>query len=173
MTFSWMTQFIQVNNDYPAFFKIGIMISGSEIPSWFNNQSVGSSLPVSPVMQDKRNNVVGFLCCIVFSIAPYPPKVTRDSQWKRGICMTVYPTSLRPASHLLVVDNEDIISVKSNHIWLIYFPLESFSRAVFDHIRVEIISDDDLEFNSTTMLALKRKFLEIEDEAQPQPHSFR
>ncbi|KAL5055146.1 hypothetical protein RYX36_035828 [Vicia faba] len=134
MTFSWMTQFIRVNNEYPAFFDIGIVIPGSEIPSWFNNQSVGSSLPVSPIMQDNGHNIIGFLCCVVFSVAPHYPIVTRSSQWVPQI--TLYA----PLSHvafLPVIVDEDLITDKSNHIWLVYFPCESSYDVVYDGFRVE------------------------------------
>ncbi|CAK8577205.1 unnamed protein product [Lathyrus sativus] len=194
MTFSWMTQFIQVNKE---FFDIGIVIPGSEIPAWFKDQSVGSSIRVSPFMQDKGNNVVGFLCCTVFSLVPYPPKVTRFPEWIESVHMKLH-APLRTTTYLPIIANEDVVTVKSNHIWLIYFPWKSSSRAVYDHFRVGIVRNRSLdvevkkcgyrwvyeqdlqEFNSTTihpekMLALKRKFWEIEDEAQPQPqlHSFR
>ncbi|CAK8577206.1 unnamed protein product [Lathyrus sativus] len=195
MIFLWMTQFIQVNKEYPAFFDIGIMIPGSEIPSWFNNQSVGSSIPISPFMQDKGNNVVGFLCCTVFSLAPcYPNMTSSEKPW---VYMRLHASPLRTTAYIRTIANEDVISIKSNHIWLIYFPWESSNNVVYDGFRVEtsrtggldaevkkcgyrwIYKQDLQEFNSTMMhlgnkLALKRKFWEIEDEAQPQPllHSF-
>ncbi|CAK8577200.1 unnamed protein product [Lathyrus sativus] len=193
MTFLWMKQFIQVNKEYhPVFFDIGIIFPGSEIPSWINNQNVGSSIPVSPFMQDKGNNVVGFLCCTVFSLAPHYPKMTRFSEWKPSVHMKLC-APVETTTYLPVIANEDVISVKSIHIWLIYFPWEPSHDDVYDHFCVEIdrngsldvevkkcgyrwVYEKDLqEFNSTTMLALKRKFLAIEDAAQPQSqlHSFR
>ncbi|CAK8577201.1 unnamed protein product [Lathyrus sativus] len=142
MTFSWMTHFIQVNNDYPAFFNIGIVIPGSEIPSWFNNQSVGSSLPVSPVMQDNGHNITGFLYCVVFSIAPHYPIVTGSSQW---IPQMILYAPLSHIAFLPVIAYEDLITIKSNHIWLIYFPWESSFGAVYDGFHVETHRDGGLD----------------------------
>ncbi|XP_058733732.1 uncharacterized protein LOC131605388 [Vicia villosa] len=189
MTFSWMTQFIQVNNEYPAFFYVSIVIPGNEIPSWFNNQSVGHSIPVSPVMQDKDNNVVGLLCCALFYSAPHYPTII-------GSSAKLKLSALNNTVHLPVIINGDLISVKSNHIWLIYFPWKSSYNDLYAPFHVETyihpcfdvqvkrcgyrwVYKQDLQgFNSTMthpeyMLALKRKFLAIEDEAQPQLHSFR
>ncbi|XP_058730507.1 disease resistance protein RUN1-like [Vicia villosa] len=195
LTFSWMTQFIQVNKEYPAFFYIGIVIPGSNIPSWVSNQSIGNSIPVSPVMQDNCNNIVGILCCVVFSLAPHYPTMTSSSQWRPLIVLCA------PLSHdvwLPVIVDGDLITVKSNHIWLVYIPREcSYDVPLLynlfqvltisnEGVDVEVkkcgyrwVYEQDLqEFNLTTMhpgnmLALKRKFLAIEDEAQPQLHSFR
>ncbi|XP_058733730.1 uncharacterized protein LOC131605386 [Vicia villosa] len=194
MTFLWMTQFIQVNREYPAFFNVGIIIPGSEIPSWFNNQCVGSSIPVSLVMQDKGNSIVGFLCCAVFSFAPHYPRMTKSSQWRPHALITLY--ALNNIASLPIFVNGDVISVKSNHIWLTYFPWDSSYNVLYDGFHVETNSNGGLdvevkkcgyrwvykqdlqEFNSTMMYpgnmsALKRKFLAIEDEKQPQLHSFR
>ncbi|KAI5387501.1 hypothetical protein KIW84_073568 [Lathyrus oleraceus] len=166
MTYSWLTQFILVNNDYRAFFNIGIVIPGSEIPSWCNNQSVGSSLPVSPVMQDNVHNITGFLCCVVFSIAPHYPIVTRSSQW---IPHMILFAPLNHAAFLPVILDGELITVKSNHIWLIYFPWESSYDVVYDgfHVKTDrnggldvevkkcgyrwVYKQDLPEFNSTMM----------------------
>nr|WIL59999.1 nodulation protein [Melilotus officinalis] len=183
LTFSWMTQFIQVNTEFPAFNYIDIVIPGSEIPNWFNNQSVGSSIHVFPFTRDNGNNIIGFLCCAVFSMTPHYPTMTRSSQWRPKAQMTLYA----PLSHIAflpVIVDVDLITVKSNHIWLIYFPWESSFDVLNEVFHVEIdgrsglgmevkncgyrwVYKHDLqEFNLTmthpgNLLALKRKFLAI------------
>ncbi|KAK2390387.1 hypothetical protein QL285_063933 [Trifolium repens] len=42
IAFSWMTQLIQANPQFSGF--IEIIVPGSEIPSWFMNQSVGGRI---------------------------------------------------------------------------------------------------------------------------------
>ncbi|CAK8576912.1 unnamed protein product [Lathyrus sativus] len=167
MTILWMTQLIQVNKEYHALSDVGIVIPGSEIPSWFNNQSVGSSFPVSPFMQDKGNNVVGILCCTVFSLAPYPPTImTGSSEWEPRVHITLY-APFRTSKYLPLIADGDLFTVKLNHIWLIYFPWEPSYNDLDDGFLVDggldvvvkkcgyrwVYEQDLQEFNSTTILA--------------------
>lgn len=53
MTFSWIIQLIQANQESSACFVcIDVVIPGSEIPRWLNNQSVGDSISIdlSPIV---------------------------------------------------------------------------------------------------------------------------
>ncbi|KAI5387505.1 hypothetical protein KIW84_073570 [Lathyrus oleraceus] len=181
MTFSWMTQFIQMNNERPAFFNIGIVSPGSEIPSLFNNQSVDSSIPVSPVMRDKGNNIVGFLCCAVFSLAHCYPTTTRSSAR-----LELY--ALNNIVFLPVNLDGNLITVASNHIWLIYFPWKSSYDDLYApfHVKTKCVGGLDVEVKKcgyrwvykqdlqelNSKMMHKHKFLEFEDEVQPQLHSF-
>jgi hypothetical protein len=63
MAFSWMTQFIQENQQFSG--EIDIVIPGSEIPSWFNNQSEGDRILIdnSSIKYDIKNDIIGFVCC--------------------------------------------------------------------------------------------------------------
>jgi hypothetical protein len=63
IAFSWMTQLIQANPQFSGF--IEIIVPGSEIPSWFMNQSVGGRIRVdnSPIKHDINNDIIGLLCC--------------------------------------------------------------------------------------------------------------
>ncbi|CAK8576913.1 unnamed protein product [Lathyrus sativus] len=174
MTILWMTQFIQVNKEYHALSDVGIVIPGSEIPSWFNNQSVGNLIPVSPFMQDKGNNVVGILFCTVFSLDPYPPTVFPLDPYPPTIIITspewVHITlhaPFRTSKYLPVIPDRELFTVKLNHIWLIYFPWEpsyndpdkGFLVDGSLHVVVKkcgyrwVYEQDLQEFNSTTMLA--------------------
>ncbi|WJX50776.1 hypothetical protein P8452_37031 [Trifolium repens] len=86
MAFSWMTQLIQARQQSStASFHdiIDIVIPGSEIPFWFDNNCDGDSIrmDLSPIMHDNGNYFCGFACCAVFSIAPVDP--TRATNARR------------------------------------------------------------------------------------------
>ncbi|WJX50840.1 hypothetical protein P8452_37090 [Trifolium repens] len=70
IAFSWLTQFIQANPQCSH--AIDIVIPGSEIPSWFNNQSKGDTILIdySPIKHDINNHIIGLVCCSLFSVAP-------------------------------------------------------------------------------------------------------
>jgi len=193
IAFSLMIQFIRMNphSFLDSFDVIHIITPGSEIPSWFKNQSKGDSIRIdpSPIIHDNNNNIIGFVCCAVFSIAPHHPSrylsyITLEFveiHGKRN-CTTSIP----------VILIESLFTVESNHIWLAYFPLESFWNVRNETMRVAASTSDGLvikvknfgyhwvykhdlqELNLTMMnhrntLAGKRKSLAIEDEAQPRP----
>jgi len=177
MAFSWMKQFIMAN---PQSFKdIQIVIPGSEIPSWINNQSMGDSIQIdkSPIMHD--NNIVGILCCVLFTMAPY-----QGDSWMRLRLKSDY--NVREMSFPVILD-EDLVTTKSSHLWIIYFPREScheFGKISFECFGMEVKScgyrwvckQDLQEFNLTIMnheasLPQKCKILEIEDGTQPQSQS--
>jgi hypothetical protein len=73
IAFSWMTKLIQANPQFSGF--IEIIVPGSEIPSWFMNQSVGGRILFeqsmggrirvdnSPIKHDINNDIIGLLCC--------------------------------------------------------------------------------------------------------------
>ncbi|GAU41310.1 hypothetical protein TSUD_93900 [Trifolium subterraneum] len=134
IAFSWMKQFIQANPQCPH--AIDIVIPGSEIPSWFNNQSEGDTILMdnSPIMHDINNDIIGFLFCSVFSVPPstrpiyfcypYPEKI------KLRIILHLYFDGTVDKLHwpdhqndiLVIYKKRDLIKVKRNHIWLTYFP---------------------------------------------------
>ncbi|XP_050895353.1 disease resistance protein RUN1 isoform X2 [Lathyrus oleraceus] len=179
MTFSWMTQFIQMNNEHPAFFYIGIVNPGSEIPSLFNNQSVGSSIPVSPVTRYKGHNIVGFLCCAVFSLAHCYPTTTRS--WAM---LELY--ALNNVVFLPVNLDGNLITVTSNHIWLIYFPWKSSYDDLYApfHVKTKCVGGLDVEVKKcgyrwvykqdlqelNSKMMHKHKFLEFEDDNHNYTH---
>jgi len=180
MTLSWMIQVIQAN---PQIYSIHIVAPGSEMPSWFNNQSKGSLIRVdsSPIMHDINNNIIGCVCCVVFSMNP---TMIRSSSWEVNLVLKFSDGTWQnffPVNH-----DGKLITVKSNHIWLTYYPLKSFSGLLNEILYVDInnknnkdclccgyrwVYKEDLqEFNFANMnhintLAGKSKFLAIEDEA--------
>ncbi|RHN52964.1 putative winged helix-turn-helix DNA-binding domain, toll-like receptor [Medicago truncatula] len=112
LTFSWMIQFIMANpQSYLNEFHI--ITPGSEIPSWINNQSMGDSIPIefSSAMHD---NTIGFVCCVVFSVAPQVSTV-----WFRIMCIDLdIPVTIKGS----------LITTKSSHLWMIFLPRGSYDK---------------------------------------------
>ncbi|XP_058730515.1 disease resistance protein RUN1-like [Vicia villosa] len=155
--FSWMTQIIQTNKEYPAFFDIGIVTPGSEIPSWFNNQSAGDSISVSPLKHENDKNIIGFACCAVFSAAPRYPTMLRSSTHSPHAEMTLrfanvhgYPLIYHNFCLPVILDR-DLITVKSNHIWqiIIHFPQDWSYDIMNDIILVQVVRDECLDVEVT------------------------
>ncbi|CAJ1978759.1 unnamed protein product [Sphenostylis stenocarpa] len=68
MTFAWLLQILQVSQKSGTPIGwIDIVLPGNQIPRWFSNQSLGTSISLdpSPIMHD--NNWVGFACSVRFS----------------------------------------------------------------------------------------------------------
>jgi len=200
MTFSWMMQFIQANPQFShdSSDRIQIVTPGSEMPSWFNNQSKGNLIRIdsSPIMHDNNNNIVGCVCCVVFSMTPRDHPTMRRSSPSRHAYLGLEFTDThgrvigKTNTNIQVTLNERLITVKSNHIWLTYFPLDLSSdllnRTLWvdtsryeNDLKIEVkncgyrwVYKQDLqEFNLTKMnhrnsLGGKLKSLAIEDEAQ-------
>ncbi|AES76548.1 LRR and NB-ARC domain disease resistance protein [Medicago truncatula] len=81
MAFSWMKQFIRAyRQSYLVYLDaFNIVTPGSEIPSWINNQSMGGSIQIdeSPIINDNNNNIIGFVCCVLFFKAPQDPTMIK------------------------------------------------------------------------------------------------
>jgi hypothetical protein len=135
MAFSWMTRFIQARQqsssasfDHDIF--IEIVIPGSEIPIWFNNQSEGDSIRIdlSTIMDDNHNNCIGIACCVVFSIAP-SDLATPTFPWGDRLRLQFYNSRIDDFSWndiIPVILESDLIMVKSYHMCLKYIPMKSF-----------------------------------------------
>lgn len=125
LTFSWMIQFIQANQESSSLFHwVDVVIPGSEVPRWFNNQSVNDSMSIdlSPILHD--NNFIGIACCVVFSVDPTMTLTTciqESFAWlglKFGNTKRVFACC--PAYFY-----RDRFTVESNHMWIIYISRES------------------------------------------------
>jgi hypothetical protein len=184
ITFSWMMQFIQANP--PSYFdRIQIVTPGSEIPSWINNRSMDGSIPIdlSPIVHDNNNSIIGFVCCAVFSMAPHGEGFSSSARME----LVFDPIdSHKSCMSVQVILNGFLVLTKSSHLWIIYFPRESydeFGKIHFDIIRGEgldmkvktcgyrwVCKQDLQEFNLMTnhekSLTRKRKILAIEDGKQ-------
>ncbi|WJX44731.1 hypothetical protein P8452_31677 [Trifolium repens] len=134
IAFSWLTQFIQANPQCPHL--IHIVIPGSEIPSWFNNQSEGDEIltDYSPIKHDINNHIIGLVCCSVLSVGPRStnPIFTHQKRIKLRIFLRLtgfYLDGTVAKSHgpdhqnsiLVSYTTRYLIKDKTNHIWLTYF----------------------------------------------------
>ncbi|WJX50774.1 hypothetical protein P8452_37029 [Trifolium repens] len=177
ITFSWIIQFIQANQEHSFMLdRIDFVVPAkSEIPNWFNNQSVSGSIPIelSPFVHDNDDNIIGIACCAVFSIAPIDPAMTIYAN------ANIYDIELSFSNKITcngwcelfscipVILERDLITVKSDHMWLIHFTRDSFFD-ILKHIDLTLNHLDDF-----CMKVVDRncKFLAIEDAAQPQSSS--
>ncbi|RHN61931.1 putative TIR domain, winged helix-turn-helix DNA-binding domain-containing protein [Medicago truncatula] len=148
MTLSWMIHFIQGKQDSSAsFHQIDIVIPGTEIPKWFNNRRMGRSISIdpSPIVYD--DNIIGIACCAVFSVELFDPTKTRY-EWGPIIRLGFKSSNAANSNYVVIPVTlyRHLITVKSNHMWLIYFDRElffSFLRSIdntlweLDHIKME------------------------------------
>ncbi|CAJ1978728.1 unnamed protein product [Sphenostylis stenocarpa] len=117
--FSWMIQLIQALHKYniskcgyqiwPPL--ISSIIPGSEIPRWFHNQHVSMGNLITIEAFPIGNRVGGVACCVVF------PACSEE----RVLWMP--PNSIRSGNYVaeIPVDLDvDIVSDKSDHMWLFY-----------------------------------------------------
>ncbi|WJX44739.1 hypothetical protein P8452_31684 [Trifolium repens] len=145
IAFSWMKQFIQANPQCPH--VIDIVIPGSEIPTWFNNQSDGDKILIDNfIIHDINNDIVGFLCCSLFSIEPSTQPFGLCYRHDRGttglvIILRLTGFYLDRAVDMTCHENylpvywkdRDLIKVKRNHIWLTYLPWKLSSYVLDFH----------------------------------------
>ncbi|WJX50837.1 hypothetical protein P8452_37088 [Trifolium repens] len=182
MAFSWITNFIQANqNSCASFHQIDIVIPGSEIPSWFNSWKMGRSISIdpSPIVYD--DNIIGIACCAVFSVQPFDPTKTRY-EWGPVVRLGFKSSNGANSDYVVIPVTlyRHLVTVKSNHMWLIYFDRElffSFLRSIdntlweLDHIVMEasVTNGQGLHLESEETLVLQSTtHMVIEDEAQPQ-----
>ncbi|AES75153.1 disease resistance protein (TIR-NBS-LRR class) [Medicago truncatula] len=147
MTFSWMMQFIQANP--PSHFdRIQIVTPGIEIPSWINNRSVDGSIPIdlTPIMHDNNNNIIGFVCCAVFSMAPRGEGFSSPARME----LVFDPIDSHKIScmRVQVILNGFLVLTKSSHLWIIYLPRESYDE--FGKIHFDIIRGEGLDMKVKT-----------------------
>jgi len=131
MTLSWMIQFIQAYQESSAvFYEMGIVIPENQIPSWFNNQSMSTSIRIdpSPILHD--TNFIGLAFCIVFHLPlDYPStKMNNECEFVVELCFTFGATDLS----IPVILNRDLVTVKSSHLWLMLFTRELFFNFMSD-----------------------------------------
>lgn len=124
MTFSWMTQFVLANKQPSASFRlIDIVIPGNEIPSWFDNKNAARSISIDPFLFMLDDNIIGIVCCVVFSAVPHD-RTTRTNGQKPVIHLRFHKHDRE--RHFSIPVNTNIIMVNSKHLWLTYFTRESF-----------------------------------------------
>ncbi|XP_061368690.1 disease resistance protein RPV1-like [Gastrolobium bilobum] len=122
MIFPWMAQVIEARQKPSVgMCWIDIVIPGSEIPKWFSNQSVGSSINIDPSPIMHHNNWIGFACCAVFVSRYDPITLTNERKPRLEICITYKADQIIPGRSYCSF-NGDLVTVESDHIWLFYFP---------------------------------------------------
>nr|ALN97041.1 disease resistance protein [Caragana korshinskii] len=149
MPFSWMIQFIQANQESAVFFcTIDIIIPGIEIPSWFNNQSMGRSISIdtSHLMRDIDSKIIGIACCAVFSVEPRLLSYPDNSRWIPAIELGFLYSNKAVHIGSQLILNGDLITAKSNHMWLFYFTRESFFDFV-SHVGKTANDLDDIKMD--------------------------
>nr|KYP55327.1 hypothetical protein KK1_001538 [Cajanus cajan] len=137
MAFSWTRQILEAHYQYkrPCLsyndvfpLRIGSVIGGSDIPSWFSNECVGISslitIDKSPLMQ-KGNNCIGLACCLVFgppSGIMAHPEIESNHHFRAEIPLFL---------------GED--QVTKDHLWLFYYALpQSLLTCRDPHWKLEI-----------------------------------
>ncbi|XP_061368862.1 disease resistance protein RUN1-like isoform X2 [Gastrolobium bilobum] len=137
VAFSWMIQVLKVlmQSSLP-FGKIDIVIPGSGIPRWFNNQNVGSSISIDPSFVVHDENWIGVACCAAFvahddpiylsdRIPPdYDPTLRLGFQNKWG---GIYP-------HIPIHFEKDLVTVESDHLLLHFFTRQEFIDSYVNYL---------------------------------------
>jgi hypothetical protein len=77
-------------------------------------------------MHDDGNYFGGFACCVAFSIAPDSTRTTNAQRPEIELYISNSKTRFKWHVIIPVMLERYLIEVKSNHMCLIYFPLESF-----------------------------------------------
>ena len=111
-----------------------IIISGSKIPKWFNNQSVGSTLNAQV---SHPNKWMGMLVGAVFSFHDHNPKENGSFR----VC-TLSFNNIGVNKHKGVVGQiaffeNNFVHIEVLHLWVLYFPFHCFDenlRAVLSQI---------------------------------------
>ncbi|KAK7272041.1 hypothetical protein RJT34_28395 [Clitoria ternatea] len=157
VVFSWMLQIFQEVYLQSSSLRgeVKIVIPGTLIPSWFNNQNVGDSISIdlSPVMEDP--NWIGVTCCTVFVAHDDPtnlrtPPRPRYSYYDfnqdddAGIGSTIRGKNLWGISHLIpILLKKEEVTVDSDHLFILFLTREEFINIVND-----VNANDKMEFKT-------------------------
>ncbi|XP_039689745.1 disease resistance protein RUN1 isoform X2 [Medicago truncatula] len=152
MTLSWLIQFLHANQESFACFletDIGIVIPGSEIPRWLNNQSLGNSMSInlSSIVHDK--DFIGLVACVVFSVKLDYPNITTN-ELENNICISLDEDHTRTGYGFNfscpVICYADLFTPESDHTWLLYLPWDRLNPDKtfrgFDHITMTTFIDE-------------------------------
>ncbi|PNY12037.1 TIR-NBS-LRR resistance protein [Trifolium pratense] len=151
ITCSWMKQFILANQEsFASSHWIEFVIPGNEMPSWFNDQKMATSIRIDPSLIIHNNNVIGIVCCVLFSTGPND-EPSRTKERKAVLHLSFQRGDF--VDHYRIQVHTNLIMVRSTHMWLTYFTRESFSNILrdigneaADEIRMEvsIVEGEDL-----------------------------
>ncbi|XP_043810319.1 disease resistance protein RUN1-like [Manihot esculenta] len=119
-----------------SFFKFGVCIPGSEIPEWFKNQNMGSSISVDLPPHRNNDNLMGFAFCANFILRPSASsnygyeKKTRSRDFILGcrIKNDQGEDDLIDSSFYLTTLEENSAQIGLDHLWLVCKRLHSISK---------------------------------------------
>jgi len=103
---------------------IDIVLPGDQIPRWFSNQRVGTSITLdpSPIIHD--NNWIGIVCGVVFVKSPHTPMSTPSFSGIIRFERRPYISSLSLKIPINFYSSSVVVGL--HHLWLLYL-----SRAEF------------------------------------------
>ncbi|KAL6269181.1 hypothetical protein ACE6H2_026092 [Prunus campanulata] len=116
--YSTLKKFLQEIPRSLSFFSI--IIPGSEIPEWFNNQSVGDSV-IETLPSDSNSKWVGFAFCALFAPAQEISATATKHYFINFSCRYTLNTLAGP-SYSITID--DVVS--SDHLWFILLSRQRF-----------------------------------------------
>jgi hypothetical protein len=112
-----------------------------------NSWKMGRSISIDPSPTVYDDNIIGIACCAVFSVQPFDPTKTRY-EWGPVVRLGFKSSNGANSDYVVIPVTlyRHLVTVKSNHMWLIYFDRElffSFLRSIdntlweLDHIVME------------------------------------
>ncbi|KAM1118196.1 hypothetical protein FF1_042454 [Malus domestica] len=126
-----------------------IVIPGSEIPEWFNNQSMGDSVIEKLPSHSSNSKAVGFAFCALFVGSQNISAPNRGVKWLRHhrhqiTCLINFGsnTPKYPFSYLLTEE------VASDHLWLAFLSINETQHGkekCWDQIRYRFTSETGLK----------------------------
>lgn len=131
---------------YDPLGQIDIVIPGTQIPMWFNKQTVGSSISMdpSPIMHDK--NWIGVACCLTFVAHDDPTNL--GERWPHHIGLgfrkqrgrfPIVPIHLR----------KDMVTVELDHLVLLFFTRKEFIDYYVSYLTKGVHDIDGIELATT------------------------
>ncbi|RDX73276.1 TMV resistance protein N, partial [Mucuna pruriens] len=137
MAFAWLIQVLQVSQE--SAIPIGwfdIVIPGNQIPRWFNNRSVDTTISLDPsrIMHD-NNNWIGIACSVVFVI--YDDPTSSNRKLKPSIRIGFRRRSKSSSLRIPILLDRDLVTVGLHHLWLLYLSKEE----LFSYFKIEKMLD--------------------------------
>ncbi|XP_020973679.1 TMV resistance protein N isoform X2 [Arachis ipaensis] len=134
---SWMIKMIQVNmqSSSPRC-VIQVVIPGTEIPRWFNNQNEGSSMKLdpSPILND-NNWIIGIACCVTFVVHDTPTQLPEEPKYPGDLGCGF---RLRSGGSYFAVPirlKKDLITTELDHMLLIFFSRDRIIDHYTSHLK--------------------------------------
>ncbi|XP_057752795.1 disease resistance protein RUN1-like [Arachis stenosperma] len=149
---SWMIKMIQVNmqSSSPRC-VIQVVIPGTEIPRWFNNQKEGSSMKLdpSPILND-NNRIIGIACCVTFVVHDTPTQLPEEPKYPGDIGCGF---RLRSGGSYFAVPirlKKDFITTELDHMLLIFFSRNQMIDHYTSHLKEGRCDLDGIELATSS-----------------------